>query len=50
VRATNLEISIVGSDDDLDEWEPAPDPEATVQYGQPPLDVMEEEDEKIPPW
>ena len=39
----------VGSDEDLDEW--GPDPEETVAYGQPPLNIVEMEDEKttIPP-
>ena len=33
----------MGADDELDEWEPAPDPEETVAYGQPALELMEEE-------
>ena len=36
-------------DESLDEWEEPLDPEATVGYGQPPLELVEVEDEKLPP-
>ena len=35
-------------DETLDEWGPPPDPEETVGYGQPPLQLIHE-DEKLPP-
>ena len=34
---------------ELDEWGPPPDPEETVAYGQPPLQLMEVEEQKVPP-
>ena len=43
LRSSNSSVSsFMGADDDLDEWEAAPDPEETVAYGQP-LELMEEE-------
>ena len=38
-----------GADDEsLDEWEDAPtDPASRVGYGQPPLDIIDTDDEKI---
>ena len=38
---------MVGANDNLDEWTEAP--EDMVAYGQPPLDIEEDEDEKILP-